>query len=148
MEISIHLAQLLSIILFFLGLTMLTHIKDFKKAVGEISTSHNSMFLWSLLTLIAGVALVLHHNIWIMDWIVVITIYSWFLLLTGLCRLLLHRHIMKIMKKACMHKAPIIICGSVNVILGLFFYYYGVIAQQCCLRTSTFCCSLCKEKTK
>ena len=54
---------------------------------GEFLESHALIFLAGLITLPAGLAIVLTHNVWTADWRVVITILGWLCVIGGIIRI-------------------------------------------------------------
>ena len=125
MILTTHLAQMLAIILFFLGLGMVIHVEAFKKAIAEIGSSYSSMYLVSIITLAAGSAMIVYHNVWKMDWSVGVTIFGWFLFILSLCRLFFYEHVMHSMSKASLHNGFVQTIGIISIILGLYFGYLG-----------------------
>jgi hypothetical protein len=124
MGTSIFLAQFLGMYSVIIGLVLLLKPKMFEKTVKEIAVSHYKMFMLALITLVPGIALVLVHNIWAWEWYLVITLFSWICLISGILRFVLHDKIMKIMKTKNI-RIPLLVGAIISVILGLFLCYYG-----------------------
>ena len=89
METSVLLAKLMGPLLLLLGLYVV-FLPDRLARIGrEYLASEALMFTAGLLALTAGLAIVVGHNVWVMDWPVLITIFGWIAVGAGLARLLL-----------------------------------------------------------
>ena len=74
MPTSIFLARLIGPFALALGLALLVHGAGFRVLANEFLASPALVFLSGIVTLPAGLAIVLTHNVWTADWRVVITI--------------------------------------------------------------------------
>lgn len=121
--LSIFLGKLMGLSLFIFGLAMVARIENFQKAIKEISHSDAMMTLISIFPLIAGLSLVISHNIWVKDWSVVITIIGWIILIIGIMRLFFHKEIMKVMAHKYKDKSFFITLGIILMIVGIYLTY-------------------------
>src|SRR5439155_8129406 len=88
MSPSIFLAKLIGPVCLVLGLALLINGAAFRTLAGEFLNSPPLMFLSGVITLPAGLAIVLTHNIWAGDWRVLITILGWLAVIGGAVRIL------------------------------------------------------------
>ena len=89
MTSSIFLAKLIGPLALALGLTVLLRGGDgFRTLVNEFAASPALIFLSGIITLPAGLAIVITHNVWTPDWRVVITIVGWLAVVSGAVRIL------------------------------------------------------------
>src|SRR4029078_836615 len=77
MTTSIFLARLIGPFALALGLALVVQGYGFRAFASEFIASPALIFLSGIITLPAGLAIVLTHNVWTPDWRVVITIVGW-----------------------------------------------------------------------
>jgi len=83
MTISIFLGKIIGLYLLITSIAILFNLKFYKKAIDEAVKSPMLILLASILTLILGIILIISHNIWIVSWHLIITIFAWFVLFKG-----------------------------------------------------------------
>ena len=71
-----------------LGLALVFQGTGFRAFASEFMASPALIFLSGVITLPAGLAIVLTHNVWTADWRVVITIVGWLAVVTGAIRMI------------------------------------------------------------
>ena len=87
MCLSVFYSQVIGIWLFLVGLAMLVDRNRFKKATIDGINHPAINQLYGFVGLVAGLLIVVTHNIWVMEWPVVITIVGWFVLLWSILRI-------------------------------------------------------------
>ncbi|HLB52961.1 MAG TPA: hypothetical protein VJK48_04560 [Chlamydiales bacterium] len=98
MCLSIFLAQVIGSYLFLASLAMLVHQARFKKTTNDLVSNPTLLTLSGMLSLIAGLLIVVDHNIWVPYWPVLITIIGWILLIKGLMKLFTPDAVVKVTK--------------------------------------------------
>ena len=88
MTTSIFLARLIGPCALALGLALVVQGSGFRAVASEFMASPALLFLSGIITLPAGLAIVLTHNVWTPDWRVVITIVGWLAVVTGAIRMI------------------------------------------------------------
>jgi hypothetical protein len=88
MTTSIFLARLIGPFALALGLALVFQGTGFRAFASEFMASPALIFLSGVITLPAGLAIVLTHNVWTPDWRVVITIVGWLAVVTGAIRMI------------------------------------------------------------
>jgi hypothetical protein len=88
MTTSIFLARLIGPFAFALGLALAVHGAGFRVLANEFLASPALVFLSGIVTLPAGLAIVLTHNVWTPDWRAIITIVGWLAVVTGAIRMI------------------------------------------------------------
>ncbi|MEA1929874.1 MAG: DUF308 domain-containing protein [Patescibacteria group bacterium] len=83
MESSIYLAEVFGWYLIIIGVIFIWKQKELKPTMHEIAGNRSLIFVVSILELLAGLFLVLKHNIWTSDYRIVITIIGWLALIEG-----------------------------------------------------------------
>jgi hypothetical protein len=84
---SIFLAKLIGPIFIAGAAGMLINGRAFLAMADELLRSRALIFLSGLLTMTAGLALVLTHNVWVANWPVLITILGWLGVIGGAFRI-------------------------------------------------------------
>ena len=77
MQPSIFVAKLLGPIFVLVGIAILSKPQAFRALSKEFIDSPALMYLAGFLGLLGGLALVLTHNVWLLDWRLIITLIGW-----------------------------------------------------------------------
>ena len=88
MDVSLLLARLMGPLFLVAGAGVLLNREHYRHMIGSFLTDAALYYFSGALALIAGVAILLFHNLWVADWRVAITVIGWLSLLKGLLRLL------------------------------------------------------------
>lgn len=80
---TIILAKILGLYFLTLGLAFMLNPDRFKRMYQQIKKDENSLLLSAILALLVGVVIIGVHNIWILDWPVIITVVGWWSLIKG-----------------------------------------------------------------
>ncbi len=94
MNLSNYLAEIWGITIAVVSLALLIKPKLLERLFAK-AENKATMSFWGITTLIIGIAMVLVHNLWVLDWRVVITIMGWLTLIKGLDLLLLPKRMKK-----------------------------------------------------
>jgi hypothetical protein len=86
---STYLARLIGPVLLAAAIGMFLNREGYKAMAQEFLRSPALLYLSGLLTMTAGVAIVLAHNLWVADWRVLITIFGWLGAIGGAARIAL-----------------------------------------------------------
>jgi hypothetical protein len=86
MQTSVFLAKLIGPLALALGIALAGNGAAFRAMAGEFLNSPALIFLAGIITLPAGLAIVLTHNVWTPNWRVVITIVGWLSIIAGTFR--------------------------------------------------------------
>ncbi len=81
------LATILGWYFVILSLFVLLKRNAFLSISTDIFKSRASTFIMSLITLIAGLLMVVSHNVWTHGWPLMVTIISWLILVSGVLRI-------------------------------------------------------------
>ena len=87
MEVSIFLGRALGIYLLIVSLSMLFNHKVFFRTFQQWIEQPATITLTAFISIILGILMVLVHNVWVMDWRIVITLLAWLTLIKGIIRL-------------------------------------------------------------
>lgn len=87
MCISVFYAQAIGLWVFLFALAILTQPGRYKKTILD-TLSHGALVTFTgLVALGLGLVIVLSHNVWVMAWPVIVTLFGWFLIFQGVMRL-------------------------------------------------------------
>ena len=91
MERSEYIARLMGPVMLIIGIGMiggmLTEGDAYSSLLKEFIGSRALIFMTGVLALVAGLAIVNAHNLWVRDWRVVVTILGWLFILRGVSNL-------------------------------------------------------------
>jgi hypothetical protein len=128
MQRSIFLAQLMGPVMLVAALGLLIDRAGYRAMAREFLASPALIFLAGLLTMTAGVAIVLFHNVWVAGWPVLITIFGWLGTVGGAARIALPQ-LTRSAGEAMLDKpAAMTIGGAAWLAVGAllcFFGYFG-----------------------
>ena len=86
MELSFFLAKLLGLYFLSIGAIWMVRKKHFETYLKEIVSSKPLMVLSGSLSLLVGLAMVISHSIWQMNWIGLITLLGYLAVVKGILR--------------------------------------------------------------
>ena len=84
----------------------------------QLGRDYSLIFISGVITLPAGLAIVLAHNVW-RGWPVVVTIFGWLAILSGAVRILFAPHLAEVIPGVVLGPAPMI-AAIIVLLLGLF----------------------------
>ncbi|MDQ5957913.1 MAG: hypothetical protein QG665_248 [Patescibacteria group bacterium] len=125
MELSIFLSQAIGIYLILIGLICVTRRKMMMAAVAEMMSNKAIIYLVGILELLAGIGLVLVHNIWAYDPIVIVTLVGWLMLIEAIAYLVLPYRIVYKLVRRFNTKKWYIGGGLVSIVLGGYLVAVG-----------------------
>jgi membrane protein CcdC involved in cytochrome C biogenesis len=127
-QASIFIARLLGPLLLAVGAGILMNPGIFRTMGTEVVRSVTLVYLFGLMDLAAGLAIVLTHNVWLVSWRVLITLLGWLLIVRGAARVLLTEKVMAFGAKAFRNKQLVPVSSAIVGILGLVLCYFGYVA--------------------
>jgi hypothetical protein len=125
---TIFLSRLYGLFLLLVGLAIATHAQVTSLKITELVHNTQVIFLWGLLTLLAGLAAVLAHNVWSGGAVsILVTLLGWLTLLKGLLLLFLPTTWM--MGFVGVGARLIVLYAALAILLGAFLTYSGFRAR-------------------
>ena len=125
METSLFLAQLIGPVLIVIGVGLLLKKTEFREMATDFLSSRALIFVSGLLTLVAGLAIVLTHNVWEFNWPVIITILGWLSVFGGVFRILFPDSVQSVGTSMLDKPAMMTVSGAIQIVLGLWLSYVG-----------------------
>lgn len=125
MQRSIYLARLIGPVLATVGIGMLLNAPVYRTLSEQFLHSYALIYLAGVLTLTAGIALVLAHNVWVADWRAIITVLGWLGIVGGVFRIVWPQEVMAIGLAAVSHNEVLMFGGFAVLVLGAVLAYFG-----------------------
>ena len=124
MGASIFLAKAFAIYFIVIAVFMLVNKEVFRQRINAVMESQATLFSLAIMTLILGIILVLVHNVWVMGWPLMITIFCWLTFIKGVLRVV-YPQIDKKWANYYNNDKALYITGVVCLLLGLLLAYFG-----------------------
>ena len=125
MAISTYLAKLIGPIFLTIGIGMLVNGPFYRVLIGEALASHVLIYLSGVLSLLAGLAIVIAHNRWSGGWPVIITVIGWLMVIGGVIRIVVPQVVQAVAATIYTGAAAIIVAAILCVALGGFLSFKG-----------------------
>jgi hypothetical protein len=125
MDTSIFLARLLGPSMLVIGLGLLLNRATYRDMSLEFLDSPALIYLAGLIAFVAGLAIVLTHNVWVAGWPVVITIFGWVSLAAGIFRIVFPASVAKLGRRLIDSQGFLIGGIAVYLLLGAWLSYAG-----------------------
>ena len=130
MQTSIFLAKLIGPICLALGGGLLVNGEVFRSLARDYLDRPELVFLLGLISMPAGLAIVLTHNVWAADWRIIITIMGWIALIAGAIRLMAPQRAAAIGGRSLDNPNATWIGGAVYVAIGAALCFFGYFNNQ------------------
>jgi hypothetical protein len=127
MYISIFLAKAIGIYLIFISISFILHEKRLKGLMMNMMKNPALMLISGFIPLLIGILLVVTHNIWVMDWRVIITIAGWLALLKGMSIILFPEFLINWSIKWMNNKLAYYATFLFVFLMGAVLIYFGYI---------------------
>jgi hypothetical protein len=130
MERSLFLAKLIGPLFLTIGLGLLVNQNTYWGMINEIirhPTPLGSMLIYlsGLLSMLAGLAMVNAHSVWVRDWRVLITVLGWLMLIGGIVRIALPDIGLKVGSALYTSSTTLPIIAAISLGLGGFLTFKG-----------------------
>jgi len=129
MQTSIFLARLIGPALLVVGVGILLNQNYYRGMTKEFVASRPLFYLASIIGVLAGLAIVLVHNVWVLNWRVLITLFGWINLIRGALSILLPEQSFAYGGRMMAGKNMPMIAGAVALLIGLTLSYFGYVAK-------------------
>jgi len=128
METSLLIAKLMGPVMLLMGLALWLNGEGFRAMAKEFLHSDALLFLAGLMALSLGVTLVVVHNVWVADWPVIITLFGWVSLASGIVRITWPGWLRGVWSGLVERKPLNVAAGAIYVVLGAALTYFGFLA--------------------
>jgi hypothetical protein len=127
MATSIFLARLIGPVALVIGLALIFNGAVYRTMTQQFLDSYALIFLAGMLTLAAGLATVLSHNVWSADWRVIITILGWLWIIGGAVRLGAPQFAASMGRSTLANPLTPKIGAAICLVLGALLCFFGYI---------------------
>jgi hypothetical protein len=127
MATAVFLAKLIGPVMLVAAVSFLIHTKAYRAIAQEFMRSAALIYLSGILAMVAGLAIVLAHNVWILDWRVLITIFGWLALVGGAVRIALPDQTRAFGERMLRNDMTLRIGGASWAAVGATFCFYGYV---------------------
>jgi hypothetical protein len=125
MQTSIFIARLLGPMFALVGIALLSKPAAFRVLLKEFIESHVLMYLAGFLGLVAGLALVLTHNVWLLDWRLIITLIGWATIVRAVVTIFQPQLIVSLGLRTIKNQGMFFGAAMIDLIIGLILSYFG-----------------------
>ena len=122
---SVFLARLIGPLMLTVGIGIFVNGAIYRMLADEFLRSRALIYLSGLLTMTAGLALILTHNVWRADWPVIITILGWLAAIGGAVRIIAPQGTERVGRQVLKHKHGLTIAGAVWLAVGAVLCLFG-----------------------
>jgi hypothetical protein len=129
MTTSTYLARLIGPVLVVAAVGALLNREGYKAMAQELLRSPALIYLSGVLTMLAGTAIVLAHNLWVADWPVLITVFGWLAAIGGAVRIALPAATKAIGSRMLDSSAWMTIGSAVWLAIGALLTFVGYLRQ-------------------
>jgi uncharacterized membrane protein len=127
MPTSIFLAKLIGPVFLAVGIGLIVNAAIYRKVAEEALRSHALIYVSGLLTMTAGTALILTHNVWTADWRVAITILGWLAAIGGAARIVYPQGTEAIGRWFLKNPMAMNVGGGVWLAVGALLCFFGYV---------------------
>ncbi len=128
METSLFLARLMGPAAIVMGAAMLINPVNMREMANDFLEHRGLIFLAGILTLVAGLAIVLTHTVWVAGWPVIITIIGWLSVVGGIFRIVFPDSVKSIGEAMLQLSGGLTAAGVALALIGGTLCYVGYMA--------------------
>lgn len=125
MDTSKFLARVIGIYMVIVSSGFLINLKELTDHVQNMINNPELMFITGFFTLIIGILLVVSHNIWQLNWRLIITIIAWLVLLKGASLVFYPRFLDALSEQFIRNPTVAYVSIVIDLIIGLVLIYFG-----------------------
>lgn len=125
MEASIFLAQIMGPVFAIMMIGLFLNYGFYQKMLDNLLKNPGYLILAGFMNLTLGMLLVLVHNVWQWNWTVLITIFSWMILVKGMMGVIFPELALQVAQHWKKNSVPHQIIVLVFLLLSLCLVYHG-----------------------
>jgi hypothetical protein len=129
MTTSRYIARLMGPVLLIIGIGMimgmLTEGEGYSSLLKEFIGSRALIFVTGGLALLAGLAVVNAHNLWVPDWRVIVTVLGWLLIVRGISNLVFPAVVQTLGDRMIASHAGVLAGAAFTIVLGAILSVMG-----------------------
>ena len=128
METSVFIAKIFGPLFIVVGLGMILNREFFQKVMEDYCKNAALIFFTGIFPLVSGIVILIFHNVWVMNWTVLITIFAWGGIIKGVWLTLFPNTVYKFTQGYIKNKVLLIAHSILALVLGVFLSYMGYVA--------------------
>ena len=121
---TLFLASVIGWYLVIFSLLLLFKHEYISSIASDIMARREVFFILAIITLILGLLLVMSHNIWVMGWPVIISLFGWLVLISGIIRLFLPEWAPRMSRPFLNHPMSMKITAIVLLLIGVYLLFH------------------------
>jgi hypothetical protein len=129
MTTSRYIARLMGPVLLIIGIGMimgmLTEGEGYSSLLKEFIGSRALIFVTGGLALLAGLAVVNAHNLWVPDWRVIVTVLGWLLIVRGISNLVFPAVVQTLGDRMIASHAGVLAGAAFTIVIGAILSVMG-----------------------
>ena len=126
MELSILIARIASVVYLSAALGALFNRDHYRRILNDWSKNATLIYFMGFTAVVLGFLVVHHHNIWLMEWTVLVTILGWLALIKGVLLIIFPRFVERY-SKPIFEGRGFDLFPYLAALLGLLFGYFGFV---------------------
>jgi hypothetical protein len=124
-QISIFLAKLMGPVMLVAAVGLFANARAYRAMAQEFLRSPALIYLSGLLTMTAGIAIVLAHNLWVAGWPVIITLFGWAATLGGAARIAFPGQVRSVGEAMLAKPLAMTVGGAIWLAIGALLCIFG-----------------------
>jgi len=128
MTSSIFFARLLAPVCIIIAAGLIRNPKTYQKMIDDFCKSSALIYLGGFISLFFGVTIVLLHNVWVLDWPVLITLWGWAGIVKGVWLIVFPETLPIFVRSYKKNKNLLEIQAAAILIFGAALAYFGFYA--------------------
>jgi hypothetical protein len=129
MTSSRYIARLMGPVMLVIGIGMVagmfTEGESYSSLMKEFIGSRALIFVTGALALVAGLAVVNAHNLWVPDWRVIVTVLGWMLIVRGVMNLVFPAAVQAMGDRMVASHAGVVAGAAFTIVLGALLSIMG-----------------------
>jgi len=128
MNASIFIARIFGLCYLIVGTGFVFNRKAFQRVMDDFCKNAALVFLAGMFSLAIGAAIILTHNIWVANWVVMITIIGWAGLIKGIWLIVFPNTVSGFMQAYQKNENLLIFHAIAALVFGAVLTYFGFFA--------------------
>ena len=131
MDNSILLAKFIGPYIMVVSIGLLFNSKAFQKIMEDFSKNSALVYVAGLITFVAGLTVTLFHNLWVLDWRIIITLLGWNMFIKGAWLIISPDTSAKMAASFAKNRKLVIILWVIMLAIGVFLTTKGYRIATC-----------------
>lgn len=125
MQTSIFIARIFGLCYLVIGIGFLFNRKASQLVMDDFCRNAALVFYGGMLALIAGIAIILVHNVWVCSWTVIITLIGWLAFIKGIWLIVFPNSVAQFMRVYEKNKNVLVFHAAAALVFGIVLTFFG-----------------------